>query len=226
MNFKILLIISHFNLLNGADIIVYPTVGANWTSATFLIPGEARSMCFWPVCGKQSSFYCLFAYETDEYNGEPAVALDVINYGVRNLELIERSQKFSVLTHNAFRAAEKVFLPMYKRHNFFVAPDGRCCAGQYSSYYRYGLQALKILPELYVTKITDYSEVNKTLNLIWSYYLEDCDINIVTKVGFGKGRLVRNHHHTSIVTSRRFCWVFSLAGPITPPPSRNGGTFK
>ena len=48
----------------------------------------------------------------------------------------------------------------------------------------------------------DYSENNKNLNLIWSYYLKDCNVNIVTKLGFGKGKLVRNHQISGFYSDR------------------------
>ena len=214
LNVILVLFTIQLNLLNAADIIVYPAVGANWTSTTFLIPIELPGRSFWPVCSKQSKFYCLSSYETDQYNDNPAVERDncfEFGFDVRPRQ-IEFRNKLSVFTINAFLAADAAFLPMYQKHNFFVKQGYDCCVGQYNSYHHYGLQNLKIPPELYVSKITDYSEDNKSLNLIWSYYLKDCDINIVTKLGFGKGRLVRNHHKSGL-----FChWVgrvFSLVGP-------------
>ena len=48
----------------------------------------------------------------------------------------------------------------------------------------------------------DYSENNKNLNLIWSYYLKDCNENIVTNLGFGKGKLVRNNQISGFYSHR------------------------
>ena len=211
MIFILLLTTLQSNFSNGADFIVYPTVGANWTTTTFIIPTETPGRRFWSTCSKQSRFYCLSAYETDEDEVKLAVAISVSNFNVPPREL-DSYQKFSLLTHKAYRAAYKAFLPIYQKHNFFVGQDDGCCVQQYNVYYRHGLQTLKIPPELYVTKMRDYSEDNKTLNLIWSHYLKNCDVNIVTKVGFGKGRLVRNHHKSGI-SSHRLGWLFSLEWP-------------
>ena len=211
MIFILLLIILQLNFFNGADIVVYPTVGANWTTTTFIIPTQNHGRNFWSMCSKQSKFYCLSAYETDEDDVKRAVAISVSNFSVPPREL-DSHQKFSILRHNAYRAAEKAFLPMYQKHNFFAGQNGGCCVQQYNIYYRHGLQTLKILPEFYVFKMTDYSEDNKNLNLIWSYFLEDCDVNIITKLGFGKGRLVRNHLKSGL-DSHNLSWLFSLEWP-------------
>ena len=208
LNLKLLLITLQLALINGADIIVYTTIEASWTSTTFLIPTETTGRSFWPTCSEQSNFYCLSAYETNANNDKPAVATGIISYGVRP---IDSHLKYSVFTKSAFQAANKAFQPIYQKHNFFVEEDVGCCVGQYNSYYHYGLQTLKISPELYVSKMTDYSEADKTLNLIWSYYWKDCDINVVSKLGFGKGRLVRNHHKSGL-SSHRLGRIFLING--------------
>ena len=46
-------------------------------------------------------------------------------------------------------------------------------------------------PIEYITKLTDYSEVDKHLNYLMSYYLPGCNVNVITKIGFGMGRLKR-----------------------------------
>ena len=195
------------SFINGANIIVYPTVGANWTTTTFIIPTEISGRRFWSICSKQNNFYCLSSYETDEDDFKLAVAISVYDFSVPPHDL-DSHRKLSVFSHNAHRAADKAFLPMYQRHNFLLG----CCAQQYNIYYRHGLQTLKLPPDSYVSKMTDYSEDKKNLNLIWSYYLKDCDVNIVTKLGFGKGRLVRNHHKSGFY-SHRLGWLFSLEWP-------------
>ena len=207
---KLLSIYLQLFFCNGADIIVYPTVRPNWTSTTFLIPTQTPDRSVWPVCSKQSKFYCLYAYEVDENTDKPALEMGVSNYGVQPLFQMESYTKLSVLIRSALSAAEKVFLPIYQKQNFFVEYDG-CCVGQYNTYYRYGLQTLKFTPEFYADKMTDFSEDNKILNLIHSFLLENCDTNIVTKLGFGEGRLVRNQYKSGL-SSHRSGGVFSLVG--------------
>ena len=49
-------------------------------------------------------------------------------------------------------------------------------------------------PTEYIANLTDYSEEDKHLNYLMSYYVPDCNVNIITKIGFGKGRLKRVNH--------------------------------
>ena len=53
-----------------------------------------------------------------------------------------------------------------------------------------------VTPKEYLDKLTDYKDDNKQLNLIWAYYLPDCAINIITKVGFGTGILKRFNYNS------------------------------
>ena len=138
MIFILLLIILQLNFFNGADIVVYPTVGANWTTTTFIIPTQNHGRNFWSMCSKQSKFYCLSAYETDEDDFKLAVAISVYNFSVPPHDL-DSHRKLSVFSHNAHRAADKAFLPMYQRHNFLAG----CFVQHYHFYYRHDLQTLK-----------------------------------------------------------------------------------
>ena len=51
-----------------------------------------------------------------------------------------------------------------------------------------------LAPHEYLAKLTDYSEEGKHLNYLMSYYLPYCGINLITKIGFGKGTLKRMNH--------------------------------
>ncbi|XP_075263554.1 uncharacterized protein LOC142355206, partial [Convolutriloba macropyga] len=58
-------------------------------------------------------------------------------------------------------------------------------------------------PQEYIDKLTDYSEENKTLNLIEAYFSTKCQRNVITRVGFGKGELVRSNHPYGHMPQRR-----------------------
>ena len=45
-------------------------------------------------------------------------------------------------------------------------------------------------PHEYIKKLTDYDE-DKRLNLISAYYFPDCEVNIIIRLGFGEGPLIR-----------------------------------
>ena len=172
-----------------SDDVFYPTTGITWSSVTFDIPVAVAGNNVWPNCRKVSKFYCLSDYRTNIDGINPAIEF-------RNVFLLkiyrDLHQKFLLYKHNARRASAAVFGPKYQQYNFFVKVVG-CCAGQFDSYYVHGLQGLKIKPEEYFSRLTDYTEENKNLNLLWSIYLDDCDVYIITKLGFGEGHLKRSH---------------------------------
>ena len=147
---------------------------------------EISGIRFWPICKNEHKIYCLSEFETGNGNSHPAV-----EFGMR-LEPLQSSteQKYVTLRNYAYQASNEVFQPIFQKHNFFVR-RANCCLGQFSSYYIYGLQRLKITPQQYLAKLIDYTEENKTLNLIWSYYKQECNVNIITKLGFGEGHLKR-----------------------------------
>ena len=63
--------------------------------------------------------------------------------------------------------------------------------GQYFYYFRYGYRDALLTPREYLKKLTDYSEGDKRLNYIMSYFSPECNTNIITKIGFGTGVLKR-----------------------------------
>ena len=178
---------------NESDNVVYPTNGTTWSSVTFDLPVEAANIKFWPICGIQSRFYCLSDFRSDLDDINPAVECKFADLNLYP----DLYHKFWKHRANAKLASVEAFDPSYRRHNFFVTTES-CCNGQFNTYYAHGLQGLKITPKEYFSKLTDYAEKNKILNLIWSYYLEDCDVNIITKIGFGKGDLKRYHYQRGL----------------------------
>ena len=66
--------------------------------------------------------------------------------------------------------------------------------GQNYYYFNYGYREALMRPAEYINKLTDYSEDGKQLNYIVSYYHPVCNVNIITKVGFGVGVLKRVNH--------------------------------
>ena len=179
---------------NESDNVFYPTNGTTWSSVTFDIPVETADISFWPICRKESKFYCLSDFRSDNDGMNPAIDFQRFNNYVNR----DIHRKYIVFKDNAKLASDEAFEQMYRRHNFFVKFEG-CCFGQFYSYHEHGLQGLKITPQEYLSNLTDYSEENKKLNLIWSYYLEDCGVNIITKIGFGKGQLKRYHHRRQLI---------------------------
>ena len=179
---------------NESDYVFYPTNGTTWSSVTFDIPVKTAEINFWPICRKKSKFYCLSDFRSDKDGVNPTIDFQRFN------NFVDRDiyHKILVFKDNAKLASDEAFEQMYRRHNFFVMFKG-CCLGQFYSYHEHGLQSLKITPQEYFSNLTDYSEENKKLNLIWSYYLEDCGVNIITKLGFGKGQLKRHHHRRELI---------------------------
>ena len=86
-------------------------------------------------------------------------------------------------------------LEMHRRHNIFYR-DGGCCKAQCDLYRRYGFTKMIMPPVEYLSKMVNYTldENNKRLNYIRAFYLPRCRANVVTKVGFGSGELLREDH--------------------------------
>ena len=63
--------------------------------------------------------------------------------------------------------------------------------GQNYYYFHHGYTNALLTPREYLTKLTDYSEGDKRLNFIVSYYSLECNTNMITKLGFGIGSLKR-----------------------------------
>ena len=65
--------------------------------------------------------------------------------------------------------------------------------GQSFYYFNHGYREALLTPREYFTKLTDYSEGDKRLNYIVSYFSSKCNTNIILKIGFGTGILERKN---------------------------------
>ena len=175
---------------NQADFVIYPCKNTNWSSITFRIPIETPTKVFWPICKEGSNIYCLSAFETYVENLEQAVEFsNLVEVGVMHTSL-DSFEKYEKIGENAAIASHDAFQPMYLRHNFFVERSG-CCLGQQFSYYKHGFNPLKVTPLQYISKLTNYTVQNKNLNQVWAFYMHECDVNVIIKLGFGQGELKR-----------------------------------
>ena len=57
-----------------------------------------------------------------------------------------------------------------------------------------GFNEMLLTPEEYIERLIDYSEDNKDLNTIMAFYMPTCNVNVITKLGFGIGELKRLNH--------------------------------
>ena len=178
------------------DTIVYPLGDAKWSSLTFIIPVKTYDNDFWLDCKRQSNFYCLSHFSTDK---------DIIGTGVElrnDYGVFSWSDKAVIklrkLNSYVQDQSDKLFKPIYRMHNFYPK-KGSCCSHQYESYYNQGFLRSNLTPKEYLSKLTDYRSENKSLNLIWSYYKHDSCVHIITKLGFGEGKLKKVHHRRGTV---------------------------
>ena len=54
-----------------------------------------------------------------------------------------------------------------------------------------GYSRMLITPSQYIEKITNYSDKDKQLNAIWANFEPECNVNVITKIGFGSEELKR-----------------------------------
>ena len=74
--------------------------------------------------------------------------------------------------------------------------------------------------------MTDYNETNKNLNYIQSFFHEPCQVNVITKIGFGEGDLVRaKYPHYSFAARPEFDYQLGSIEPILTIPYENTGDF-
>ena len=203
------------------DRVVNTTVKSKWLSLTFLIPFEVQEND-WQNCRKYSEFYCLFSYQTKKLN--PNKAVEVVLH-LNSFEFLSNAQLS--LDIYSQRVSEIAFRPIYRGINYFMGANG-CCVEQNFNYYTFGFNELLLKHNEYVKKLTDYNDGKKVLNNIGAFYFRDCDANIITKVGFGKGKLLRSNHHVSLNFQKRGAPYRLRIGRHhwTPPiPYENPGDF-
>ena len=94
-----------------------------------------------------------------------------------------------------------IFEPNCERHNFYSVEVG--AISQYCSYFTLGFKNALLTPQEYFDKLTDYSEENKHLNYLIAYYLPQCEVNIIVKLGFGVGSLKRTNERYGLLQNER-----------------------
>ena len=65
------------------------------------------------------------------------------------------------------------------------------CLGQFNDYYSFGYFEASLTPGQYLKKLTDYTDQNQILNQVWSFYMHECDVNVIYRLGFGTGDIKR-----------------------------------
>ena len=104
------------------------------------------------------------------------------------------NDSLNVIHETIRQQIEQLFRPIFHRHNNYDYPEP-CCYGQYHNYFHHGFFELHVTPLEYLEKMTDYSEENKFLNFIYSFFHAECQTNIIVRIGFGSGPLIRKNHH-------------------------------
>ena len=186
----------------NSDIVVNTRQTANWISQAFIIPTSSPSEYLWYICRQFSDIYCLSGLEIGEISENPAYE--------------PRTSNVYNLRDTALARCFAVFLDTYFLHNFFVDING-CCFGQSHYYFRVGYKELLMTAEEYYKELTNYSEANKTLNMIWAYYLPDCEKNIISKIGFGVGDLKKFDHAIGVENQAGLFFCFQLLSKVRQP---------
>ncbi|XP_063724193.1 uncharacterized protein LOC134851852 [Symsagittifera roscoffensis] len=160
----------------------YPS--ADWESLVFRLPAD--NTFYGRKCKQHSRFYCLDKYETQfqpllQFSGTP----DRQDRQQTEEETLEVASEFEQLLRDKWSKINMVdqFRPSH------------CCDGQTGKYLFHGFSNLGMTPEQYMFKLTDYSEDNKPLNFISSFYVPTMCRNVVMAVGFGPGGLLREMNH-------------------------------
>ena len=175
----------------ASGIVINSTVNPVRSSLNFLIPIAVPFNHYWPLCKKRSKYYCLTAFVTEEDIYNPAFHVRTISGDVVASELF--GSHLNMLKRFVREECDDLFESVYEDHNHFVVSEG-CCQGQYFYYFTYGFREALLTPMEYLTKLFDYSEEDKQLNYILSFYEPGCHANIITKIGFGIGELKRDNH--------------------------------
>ena len=186
-NYLILIFCMSFKKVQTNDIFFNSTVKTVWDSTIFTIPVEPPFNLFGSFCLSKSIYYCLTSFKVRTIEMNPAAfeyrSPDILRGSREPYEILAR------LKRNGLGQFNIVFRPSYEKHNFFVIKDG-CCGGQFVWYFNYGFKEALLTPIEYFERLTDYSG-EKHLNYIKSFYNIDCKVNVITKIGFGNGKLSR-----------------------------------
>ena len=179
------------------DIVIKPESQISWTSQTFIIPVQdpTDSLPFiWTLCRRLSCFYCLDAFES--FNEQELIAFTP-TFHDRSFQ----NEFYDLLTKNMIDECSEKVLAIFRNHNFFSDLGKLCCYRQCFNYRFNGYRYMNLKVEEYITKLTNYSNAtgnNKHVNAIWSFYDPVSNANIITKLGYGEGRLRRFNHLNAV----------------------------
>ncbi|XP_075255229.1 uncharacterized protein LOC142347949 [Convolutriloba macropyga] len=143
-----------------------------WTSLIFIIPNH------WTFYGRDciifSKYYCLHSYEgrrkTEHLDGFLNQAF--MESSMPDLHSMSWDDK-KAYYDDIERRFDNLVRPNWQRVNFFPESDDmeHCCTSQIQTYVHLGHDILKMSPEDYWRKLTDYpNEDNKPLNYIRKFY--------------------------------------------------------
>ena len=183
-----------------SDLVVYPLKESSWSSQIFILPVKTPNNYLWFSCNRRSRFYCVFSFETDFMQQNNAIELRLgTNLGTfHNDRTSHKMLRF--LNAQARKTSDEIFESNFWTHNFLGVRES-CCPRQYASYYANGFLRSNQTPREFFLKLTDYSVENKTLNLIKSFYLPFCKFHVITKLGFGIGKLKRSQRQSVLRTA-------------------------
>ena len=179
-----IVILPNFSFDALADRVFNTTFKPKWTSLTFIIPIDVQ-LEEWQDCRRFSLVYCLYSYETKRLNQNRAT-----HYYFRPTSIDFLRYTFYWLENVTTRISDEIFRPIYQSINNFMGENG-CCIEQNRNYINFGLNEFIHNHKEYVSKMTDFKSLRKKLNFIEAYYMAECDVNLIIKVGFGSGKIWR-----------------------------------
>ena len=178
------------SFIGAIDVVVSSKIDSVWSSVIFTIPVDIPFNPFFSYCKLTSNYYCLISFET-QYQGVNLPAFES-QYSDRPGNLRGVSSRLYNMKQSGLEQFEKLFEQIYEKHNYFAIRP-RCCKGQYIYYFNYGFREALLTPAEYFQNLTDYSDGSKQLNYVFSHYYIECDVNVITKIGFGKGQLIHKN---------------------------------
>ena len=187
--FKINFCIS-FIAVGANDVILNSIKDTIWTSTIFSIPSSFHYDQYGFFCEKKSFYYCLLFFK-NEQNGSNLPAIEHQHMNSPRIPRIPY-RGLAILKESAFDQFHHAIGQSYNKHNFYVIRDG-CCQDQFISYFNFGFNEALLTPSEYYERITDYSEEGKQLNYLLAYYDIECEVNIITRIGYGKGPIKRQY---------------------------------
>ena len=168
------------------DIVINSTVNYTWSSLLFIISVDQRIQYDFTrtACRRFSSVYCLQSFEIVNADSSPPYSTSINRDWPSNIYYYN-----NWINKWANEECNQTFPGIFKSHNHYLDSQG-CCKAQCTKYIHWGLRTLLTRPQEYIKKLTDYDE-DKQLNLISAYYYPECEVNVIIRLGFGKGSLIR-----------------------------------